>query len=356
MAGGHGTRFWPRSRRHIPKQLLPIGGQRSLLQETVRRLHPLFSADRVLVVTNEAHAAAVRRQLPQLRRQQVLAEPQGRNTLACLALAAEWIKARESEATMVVLPADHVISDPRGFRRSLRDGCELAEGKPALVTFGIRPTRPDPGYGYIEVGDPIHDAAGGAAWVRSFREKPAAALAKRYLKSGRYLWNSGMFVWRTSVFDTALEQHAPLVRATLRGVFGSSATKLAGRLRRAYRQLPSIAVDVAVMEPAASRRAGGPRVAVIAADLGWNDVGSWVAMPELWGCDQDGNATAGKVVPIESGNCIVYTPERLVALVGVKDLIVVDSDDALLICARDRAQDVRRVTDELKRRGWVRYL
>ncbi len=356
MAGGHGTRFWPRSRRRVPKQLLRIAGQHTLLQATVRRLRPLFASAHILVVTTPEHAAEVRRQLPGLAPQQVLVEPVRRNTLPCVALAAEWIARRAPEATMCVVPADHVIKDGAGFRASVAAACVLAEGADAVAVLGIQPTRPDTGYGYVEVGAEIDRAVPGAHWVRQFREKPSLSRARRYVAAGRYLWNAGIFVWRTDVLRTALRRYQPELLARLHGVWEGNEAERARRLRSAYRRLPSLSVDVGLMESLAAARRGPVRIGVIRATFDWNDVGSWVAMPEVWGCDAAGNATTGRVVAVEATDTIVYAPERLVAVVGLSNLIVVDSADALLVCARDRAQEVRQVTEELKRRGWTRYL
>ena len=357
MAGGHGTRFWPRSRRRLPKQLLPITGRRTLLQETARRLLPAFPWERMLVVTSRDQGREVRRQLPRLPANHVLMEPTGRNTAPCIALAAEWIAARQPDAIMAVVPADHVIDSGAALRRALGAACGLAARSDTLVTLGIKPTRPETGYGYIEVAERIARHAPDMYWVRRFHEKPSAPVARRYLASGRHLWNSGMFVWRASVFRQALQNHLPDLRRALDGFWTSTpAGKRAQRLARVYRSLPSVSVDAGIMQPLTAARHASQRVAVVPVRFGWNDVGSWIAMPDIWGHDRAGNAAVGKVLPVATKNSIVYSPERLVALVGVTDLIVVDSADALLICARDRAQDVRKVTDELKRRGWSKYL
>jgi mannose-1-phosphate guanylyltransferase len=354
MAGGHGTRFWPRSRRLIPKQLLAIAGRRTLLQETVRRLLPLFSWRRMLIVTSGEHVPEIRRQLPQLPPDRILVEPVGRNTAACIALAAEWITRRTPDAIMVVAPADHIIKDTRRFRRSLADACHLAAAKDCLVTFGVRPTRPETGYGYIELGQPI-DRHRQSFWVHRFHEKPAAAAATRYVHSGRYLWNSGVFVWRAAVFQRALQLCLPGMYQALKGEWLSKRI-VKPRLRRIYRKLPSTSVDVGIMQPISRMKTPAPRVAVLCANFDWNDVGSWIAIPEISASDRAGNAAVGRLLAIDARDSIIYAPERLVALVGVKDLIIVDSADALLICARDRAQDVRKVTHALTERGWDRYL
>jgi mannose-1-phosphate guanylyltransferase len=362
MAGGHGTRFWPRSRQRLPKHLLSITGRQTLLQDTARRLCPLSSLRRLLIVTNTAHAAEVRRQLPRLAPEQVLIEPVGRNTLACIALAAASIAAGVPDAIMIVAPSDHAIKDTSAFRKSLEAACVLAASHDCLVTLGVEPTRADTGYGYVQVGRAIAENAAGAHWVRRFHEKPSSAVAKRYVANGRYLWNSGIFVWKVSAFHQALERCAPQVRRALGRLWnGQAARTRSGRasereIARAYRRLPAVSVDVAVMQHLTALRQPQPRVAVVPARFDWNDVGTWVAVPELWGYDKAGNAALGPTLPIDAHDCIVYSPQHLVALLGVKDLIVVESDDALLVCARDRAQDVRQITDALKKRGWSRYL
>lgn len=358
MAGGRGTRFWPRSRRRLPKQLLPITGRYTLLQETTRRLLPAYAWQRILVVTHGEQADEVRRQLPRLPARHVLKEPMGRNTAACIALAAEWIAARESDAVMAVLPADHVIDNGAALRRTLAAACDLAARADTLVTLGIEPTRPETGYGYIELGDAIDSHRGPRMrWIRRFHEKPTAAVAARYLAGGRHLWNSGMFVWRTSVFRAALERYLPAMRRAFDGCWAPAANGTrAQRLARIYRRVPAVSVDVGIMQPLTADRDRTLRAAVVPATFGWNDVGSWIAMADIWGCDRAGNAAVGTILGVAAKNSIVYCPNRLVALVGVQDLIVVDSPDALLICAREHAQDVRKVTDELNRRGWSRYL
>ena len=352
MAGGQGTRFWPRSRARVPKQLLRIIGRHTLLQNTVRRLVPLCSWRHILVVCSREHAADVRRQLPRVPAEQVLVEPVGRNTAPCIALAAEWIAERVGDAVMIVAPADHVIQDEAKLRATLRAAGNVATAHNSLVTLGIEPTRAETGYGYIEVGQTISRRRPESSWVQRFHEKPSARLAERYVAGGRHLWNSGIFVWKVSAFRAALQYCLPDVANALAGVWRSPGIR---RLRRAYRTMPSISVDIGVMQPITAARRGPVRVAVVRARFDWSDVGSWDALPEIWGCDAAGNATVGTIVAIETTGAVVYSPDRLVALVGVKDVIVVDSPDALLVCARERAQDVRRISEILKQRGLSRY-
>ena len=341
IAGGSGTRFWPRSRARAPKQLLAILGGRSLLQDTVARISPPVRRDRVLVVTGRAHARAVRRQLPRLAAGSVLVEPEARNTAAAIALAALHIARRAPDAVMAVLPADHAISRLGLFRRDLALALDVAERSSALVTIGVEPTHPETGYGYIRVGEPLPGTRGRAARVESFIEKPDRARAEALLAEGRVLWNSGIFAWRVDVILRALRRQLPGVIEPL---------EAAGRnLAAAYRRLPAISIDHGVLEHAAE-------VAVVRARFGWSDVGSWATVAALWSGGNGRNVLRGRALPIDSRGCLIDSPERLVAVLGVDDLVIVDTPDAVLVCRKDRAQDVRLIVDELRRRGLGRYL
>jgi len=345
MAGGAGTRFWPHSRRRRPKQFLAIDGGRTLLQETARRLRGLVPAAHVLVVAPRELAALVRRQLPALPRENLLIEPAARGTAACLVLAAARIARRDAGASMGVFAADHAIRDGARFRDCVARAFETAETTDALVTLGIPPTAPETGYGYIEVGAALRGDTPRVDWVARFVEKPDQATAQRFLASGRHLWNSGMFVWRVAVLRAALDHHAPALGRLMDGL---GDPRRAAAARRAYLRSPGESIDVALMERAA-------RVAVVTATFDWSDVGSWAAMPALWGSDTARNASRGDVLLIDCRDSVVYGATRLVAVLGADDLIVVDSPDAVLVCPRSRAQDVRRVVDALAR-GRRRHL
>jgi mannose-1-phosphate guanylyltransferase/mannose-6-phosphate isomerase len=345
MAGGSGTRFWPRSRARVPKQLLPILGGRSMVQETVARLGPLIARDRVLVVTGRLQAGALRAQLPRLGRRAVLVEPQGRNTAPAIALAALYVARHAPDAVMVVLPADHAISPPAVYRADLRVALGIAERTGALVTFGIPPTHPETGYGYIRPGAAIGNG-GRTAWVDAFIEKPDRTRAERLLAAGGVLWNSGIFAWRVDAILAALRTHLPTLMRTLE----PAAARGGPALARAYRRLTPVSIDTGVLERAA-------RVAVVRARFRWSDVGSWSALESFWAGRGNGpNAVSGRAVVIDSRGCVVDNPRRLVALLGVEDLVVVDTPDALLVCRKSRAQDVRLVVDQLRRQGLARYL
>ncbi|TMA68349.1 MAG: mannose-1-phosphate guanyltransferase [Deltaproteobacteria bacterium] len=347
LAGGSGSRFWPRSRLRMPKQLLPILGARTMLQETVARLSPLVARDRMRIVTGREHARAVRAQLPGFGSGQLLVEPEGRNTAAAIALAALGVARECDDALITVLPADHAIDDAARFRSDLGFALDVAERTGALVTLGLRPTRPETGYGYVRAGRAVPGTSGRAAWVEAFVEKPDRARAAALLAGGRVLWNSGIFAWRASAILAALRTHLPALVAALERALGRRDPK---GLAAAYRRLPAVSIDTGVLERAA-------RVAVVRARFAWADVGSWAALEAFWRTGGNGgNAVRGRALPIDSRGCVVDSPRRLVALVGVDDLVVVDSPDALLVCRKDRAQDVRLVVEELRRRGLERYL
>jgi len=341
MAGGSGTRFWPRSRRLVPKQLLPVLGARSLLQETVARFRGLVPTSQILIVTHRDHAAAVRRQLPELPARNILSEPIARNTAPCLALAALEIERRAPGATFVSVPADHAIADPREFRATLLESLAWASAAPVAVTIGIRPTGPETGYGYIHLGPRV---AGRTTRARAFVEKPSAARARRFVASRQYLWNSGMFAWQTATILALLDRFLPTVSQPLRAAYAKPAARRPQALARAYAALPSVSIDYGVMEHA-------PEVLVVAGSFGWSDVGSWAALADL-----EGSQSLEGVVPIDAKGAVVFGNGRLVALVGVENVIVVDTPDAILVCHRDRAQDVRKVVDELARRGLRKLL
>lgn len=346
LAGGFGTRFWPSSRRSRPKQFLSILNRRTMLQETVRRLRTIVPASHIIVVASAEFARLIRQQLPALSRTQLLIEPAPRGTAPCLALAAEWIARRHPRAVMGVFPSDHAIGDVRGFRAAVRRAFDIAIERRCLVTFGVVPTSAETGYGYIEVGKPLVARPPRAHWIAKFHEKPNAAKAAAYVRSGRYRWNSGMFVWRVDVLRDAFARHAPRIARAAR----SAAASPSAAARAAYMRLRSESVDVAILERA-------EQVAVVDGQFGWSDVGSWAALPAIWGSDASGNAVRGAGLLIECANVLALAaPGRLVAAVGMRDVIIVDTPDALLICPRSRAQDVRRVVDALsrdKRRQWL---
>ncbi len=339
MAGGAGTRFWPLSRQRHPKQFLCLDGPRTMLQETVARLRGAVPPRRVLVVAPPALAGLVRRQLPALPAENLLREPAARGTAACLALAAAHVARRDPRGLLAVLTADHVIADRTAFRSCLARAFDVAADG-WLVTFGIPPTHPETGYGYVRLGARIDRARPAVYRAAGFIEKPAARAARRLLARGDARWNSGMFAWRVDAFLAEVERHAPQVARVAAALAGGGGVAA----RRAYGRLAPAPVDVVIMERAA-------RIAVVEATFDWSDVGSWDAMPSLWGTDAEGNARRGTTLLVDCRDSVVHAGSRLVAVLGVEGVVVVETPDAVLVCPRARAQEVRRIVAALPRAG-----
>lgn len=341
-AGGAGTRLWPLSRAGHPKFLQDLtGSSRSLLQATWDRLHPVVG-DRFLVVTGEAHAEAVRGQLPELPAGGLLAEPAPRDSMAAIGLAAAVLERRDPHAVLGSFAADHVVEDGDAFRACVRTAAEVAD-QGWLVTIGIEPTRPATGFGYIEVGEPLGDS--GARHVRSFVEKPDVERAAEYAASGRFRWNAGMFVVRATVLLDLLAQWHPVLAQALRAIAAEPAT-----LAERWPALERIAIDHAVAEPAAT--AG--RVAVVPGSFGWDDVGDFASLQDLLPADRPGPAVLGdaaRVHAVDATGLVVPAAGRDVAVVGLRDVVVVDTGDAVLVTTRERAQDVKRLVDRLREAG-----
>lgn len=354
IAGGKGTRFWPLSRSRRPKQLLKILSPKSLLAETAERSFPLGGRDQTLVVTVAEQLSALRRELRALPAKNFLAEPEGKNTAPCIGLAALEVSRRNPDAVMIVLPADHWVADVQGFQRTLRAACELAERHEHLITVGIRPDYPETGYGYIMKGEALDGKKPPVAFqVKRFTEKPAIAKATRLVRQGS-LWNSGIFVWRAATLLELLARFQPEIAGALAAIAKAargkplSSPKVRPLMARAYRRMPSISIDYAVLEPASSEG----RVLTLEADFGWSDVGSWAAVHRMMHKDAHGNAGNGRWIGMGAKNCLVHAPDRLVVLLGLENAVVVDTPDALLVGDLKRSQEVRELVDELKQRGY----
>jgi mannose-1-phosphate guanylyltransferase len=350
LAGGRGTRFWPRSRTRMPKQLLNIVGKQTMLEQTVARLRPLIPAERIWTVTNSEQASAVKRQLPPAARKHVLTEPVGRNTAAAIALAALHVRhVAGDDALLAVLPADHYIANPERYRIIVRAALEVARRNGRMVVLGIPPTRPETGFGYVERTGEALDSKGFPVYaVRRFTEKPALAVAKEYAGSGNYHWNAGMFFWRASTFLESLDRHLPKTFAAL-GSLDSSIGKSSyeRKLRAIYPKLQNISVDYAILEPA-TRQPGAPTVFVIPADIGWSDIGSWAAVYELLAKHPGDNILPREGCALDASGNLFWSNSKFVAAVGVNDLVMIETPDALLICPRERAQDVGKVVKWLE--------
>jgi mannose-1-phosphate guanylyltransferase len=350
MAGGSGTRFWPASRRARPKQLLPIapGSDLSLLESTIQRISPICPPERVLVVTGEHLLDATRAVLQGFPGVTVIAEPMARNTAPCIAWGAALLARREPDAVVMALPSDHHIKDEPAFLRAVETALESASAGP-ITTIGLTPTRPETGFGHIEVSDEVSP---GVRRVVRFVEKPDRVRAEEYVKSGRHFWNSGMFFFRASVMLDAVAQFLPELSAGLGQIEAAAKNGAEAELqttRAVFPTLPSISIDYGVMEKASP-------IHVVPAEFGWSDVGSWLASWELGERDAAGNVVDGNAIVIDgSGNLVrdlgLGKNARVVAVVGVTDLCVITTDDAILVIPRESAQDVRKVVEELTRRG-----
>ncbi len=339
MAGGKGTRFWPRSRSRRPKQFLAIAGKETLLHQTVHRLDRAFEPQHIFIVTTRELADETRRMLPELPPENILVEPEGRNTAPCLALSLVEIERRIPKGVMVVLSADHWIGDTEAFIEDVETAVKHAATTGELVVFGIKPTYPETGYGYIEVNDSGHDLV---QKVFAFREKPPMDMALKYLESGCHYWNAGMFVWTLQDFRKALLQHCPDVLTPLDAWADQGADEVA--LPVIYGLLPQVAIDVALMEKAQN-------VALVSTHFRWSDVGSWPAAIEFQDPDANGNVVQGQAILLDVNNSAIFGSTRLIAASGISDLIIVDEPDALLICHRDKAQSVKQIVDRLKQAG-----
>lgn len=347
LAGGSGSRLWPLSRQHLPKQFLPLDGDISLLQATIDRLSPLIDARNILIVTQESLAKG--EAYHALRPYRSLFEPVGRNTAPAIALAAAYMMSDGSDPIMVVLPADHVIKDEVRFREHLGAAIEAAEsGK--LVTFGIQPTRPDTGFGYIKIRCSLVHASG-IYEVERFTEKPDRTTAEQFIKEGNYFWNSGMFVWRASVILAEIQQHLPAVYKVIQAIIAESRTTVTFQkaVEEHFAAMPSISIDYGVLEKSS-------RVSLIPCDIGWNDVGSWQAVHEISNKDENGNALQGNVIALGCKNSLVRAEKRLVAAIGLEDVCVVETADAVLVSKSDQTQRVREVVDILQKNGATEHV
>lgn len=346
LAGGSGTRFWPLSRKARPKQLLSIVSPDPMLRVTVDRVLPLVPAERVIVVANREYGPAIAEMLPELPTGNLILEPIGRNTAPAVGLAARLVQKRRPDGITAVLPADHLVGDQAAFLGDLKAAAEAAESSGRLITFGIVPTRPATGYGYLMRGRPLGTFQERSLYqLDGFKEKPELALAKEYVAAGTYFWNAGMFIWRCSVILEQIRNQMPELHQGLEGLAAYLDTpEQEVALEEHYPALPRESIDYGVMENAPNR-------AMIAAGFDWSDVGSWEAAYEMGDHDRAGNTevgSEGKMIQVDASGSLVRSDGKLIALLGVKDLVVVETADALLIMDRHRAEDVGLVLDELK--------
>jgi len=347
IAGGSGTRFWPKSRENLPKQLLNISGQETLIQNTVGRISSIISAENIWVITNEQHAFETCYQLKKMGfpPSQLLTEPIARNTAAAIGYSAKILSQRNPDAIMAVFPADHVITTIEPFLKLLKQA-ETIANENHLVTLGIKPTSPETGYGYIKQGKAIEE---NSFKVDRFIEKPDKLTAEKYLKEGSYYWNSGIFVWKVSTLLNEISLYLPKLHEQLEELTSNTAPikgkypyqKLSESGKKIFHSLESVSIDHGVMEKSTN-------VAVLPAEIGWNDVGTWTSLAEISKNDSHGNVINGNVVSVENSDSIIQAENRLVAALGLKNIIVVDTPDALLVCAKERAQDIKKIVEKIK--------
>lgn len=359
LAGGRGTRFWPRSRARMPKQLLNIVGKNTMLQQTAARLSPIFRPANFWIVTNTDQSKEVQKQLPRIPKSHVLAEPVGRNTAAAIGLAAIHLRHLHGDALMAVLPADHYIENAGKYRAIVQAALRIAAEPGQMVVLGIPPTRPETGFGYVERGKHVRHAGKLSVYdLLRFTEKPAQSLARRYAASDRYFWNAGMFFWRVSTFLENLRRFVPKTHAAFEELAATIGTpRYTGALRAIYPRLENISVDYAILEPA-TRQTGHRLVHVLPAEIGWSDIGSWQAVYELLAAPAKAarhsktaraNISAGPHLAIDADGNFLWSPNKFIAAIGVHKLVVVETADALLICPRDRAQDVGKIVKWLEK-------
>jgi mannose-1-phosphate guanylyltransferase len=346
MAGGLGTRFWPKSRMKHPKQLLKILSEYSLIQNTVRRLSPFINYKDIFIVSTESQLPAIKQQLPAIPEDNYIVEPRGKNTAPCIGLSALYMEKMDPDAVMVVLPSDHLVSDNKAFYRVIDAGVRIAQEQECLITIGIKPHYPATGYGYIQYDEVLHNVDGvDLKHVKTFAEKPNLDTARLFIESGDFLWNSGIFIWRVKTILKEIEENLPHIYDGLQEIRRVLGTDLETEtIQKVYKQIKSISIDYGVMEYARD-------VLVLEGEFGWNDLGSWDEVYKLSHTDANKNVLVGDHHIIrDSKGCLVDSPDKSVALVGVKDLIVVETGTALLICPRERAQDVKDIVDIAKRK------
>lgn len=354
MAGGVGARFWPRSREKSPKQFLEIVGPGTMIQNVIHRIEPLVQRDKILIVTHKVQKSGIMKQVPYIPSQNIIVEPIGRNTAPCVGLASLFVHHFDPEAVMLVLPSDHIIQNADEFLRILRLGIEVAYTSSALVTVGIQPTRPETGYGYVQMIDEDDGTnphfERGVYKVKTFAEKPDLPTAERFLKSGDFAWNSGIFIWRVDVILKEIQEHLPeLYDGLMKIEAAMNSEDFESVLATVYGQIRSISIDYGVMEKA-------QQVYAIKGDFGWSDIGSWDEVYRITPKDEHQNCSTGKAILRNTKGSMVFSPNKLVATIGMEDVIIINTDDALLVCKRGQSQDVKEVVDYLKRKHMNEYL
>lgn len=351
MAGGVGTRFWPLSRKKKPKQFLPVISGQTMIEETVSRLLPLISPSHIYTIANQDQTQIIQNLLSSIPRQNLLIEPIGKNTAPSLILATAAVYLENPEAAVIALPADHLIKNTERFLKKLEAGARAVLDGEHLVTFGIPPSYPATGYGYIQFSrSDSKDISQEIFYpIQRFKEKPSLEQAKDFLDKGNNFWNSGMFIWQAKVFPEKLEQYAPDLYPYWEKMIEALKAGDESEVSSIYQDIPSISIDYALMEKVQP-------VWMCVGDFGWSDVGAWSSLADIWAKDSHGNSLRGENIVLDSENCLLYSSDKLTALVGLRDLIVVDTRDALLICRKDMDQKVKDIVETLKKKGESEYL
>lgn len=348
MAGGVGSRFWPRSKKKLPKQLIKIFDDMTMIQATVDRLSGIIENENIFIITNEIQRPEVLKQLKDIPQQNIIEEPFGRNTAACIGLASIIVKAKDPDAITIVLPADHIIKEKDVFLDTIKNAAQFAYDSKGLVTIGINPTRPETGYGYIQIDD--NKVANNIFKVYSFAEKPNYATALRFLESGDFLWNSGMFIWHVDAILDEIKNLMPDLYEGLIEIEKSLSSKdFKEKLKTVYAQLKKISIDYGIMEKSS-------KVFLTKGMFTWSDVGSWEEVYQLSEKNKDGNAIVGKVFTDMVADSYIYSPDKMTAVIGLDNIIVINHEDTVLVCRRDKAQDVKEIVDFLKLNKMDEYL
>jgi len=350
MAGGKGERFWPWSRSSEPKQFLTLTGRRSLIQQTWDRLQKFFSPENIFVATGQSFVSLVHKHLPRLPENNILVEPVGRNTAPCIGLAALRLQKIDPQAIMLVLPADHLVTNKKVFQQCLEQCLRLAERGESLITIGIKPTRPETGYGYIEKREMPLNEKNGVYHIKQFVEKPDLEKAQEYLAKGNFYWNSGIFAWRTELILAKIQKYLPDLYHGLKEIEPFMGTPLEKEaLEKLFPGLPSVSIDYGIMEKEKN-------ILMVQGDFGWDDLGSWTSLAKQFREEGRDNVSKGQHLGIATKDCLVYAEDTLVATLGVSDLVIVQSNGVVLVCSMERAQQVKDLVGELKTKGLEQYL
>jgi len=352
MAGGKGERFWPKSRTNLPKQFLNIAGNKSMIQQTVARLEKLMDIKQIFIVTNESYAELIGAQIPKLPSSNIIIEPIGRNTAPCVGLASLIVEERYPDSTMIVLPSDHIIKDESEFINILETAVRVAQQQENIVTLGVAPTGPETGYGYIERTDEMWDSFNTPVYkVNQFVEKPDLETAQKYIEEGNFYWNSGIFIWKSKTIRKKIEEFMPDMEVLLKDIQPALGTPWeSDTIKRKFLEMPDQSIDYGIMEKA-------DHIYVVPCQLGWDDVGSWTALDRIDERDDNGNVIRGNILNIDTKNCIIESNDgKLIATLGIEDLIVVDTEDVTLICTKDKAQEVKKLLKELRTQKREQYL